>query len=56
MQVLWGKSPRGKVTDEEWEHDWPILVEENEKAKKRNPAWAYFGGLIYIEDRTYQVC
>lgn len=35
--------------------DWDKLLEMNKRALETEPIWAFFGGLLYIEDRTYQV-
>ena len=35
--------------------DMPKLLKMHEKAKKSNPTWAYFGGILTIEGRKYQV-
>ena len=35
--------------------DWAQLLEMNEQALEAESTWAFFGGLLYIEDRTYQV-
>lgn len=57
MQVLSGwQTGGGAVTQEQWEADYPILLERHKKALKSSPTWAFFGGTITIENRTYQVC
>jgi hypothetical protein len=41
--------------DDQIAGDWEQLLEMNEQALKAEPTWAFFGGLLYVEDRTYQV-
>lgn len=44
------------ITQEEWEKDYPVLLEKHRKLCKGPSLWEFFGGTISIEDREYQVC
>ena len=43
------------LTTEEIKKDWEVLEEKNRRAKKEDPMWEFFGGVITIGDREYQV-
>lgn len=42
-------------THEQLVADWPRLLEQHREALRTQPTWAFFGGVITIEGREYQV-
>jgi hypothetical protein len=44
-----------KESLEQTRRDWPRLLKEHKKALRTQPTWAFFGGVITIEGREYQV-
>lgn len=43
------------IDPEQYHADYRKLEKMHEEAKKKTPTWAFFGGVLTIEDRVYQV-
>lgn len=44
------------VSPEQIQADYPKLKEIHAKAMKSDPLWEFFGGVLSIDGREYQVC
>lgn len=56
MQVIHAVHDDGRqISKEQFHQDLPKLKELHKNALKKEITWEFFGGLLYIEDREYQV-
>ncbi len=56
MRILdaWEKDHK-PVKPEQVKADLPRLQAEHDKACKQDPTWQFFGGILTVEQRQYQV-
>lgn len=50
MKIIWTNA-----TPEQQKMDRKDLIEANKKARKSSPTWDFFGGVLTVNDRKYQV-
>lgn len=55
MTVISGHQNGQPVDADTYKKDYPQIVKKHKAALKREPTWSMFGGVIHIEDRSYQV-
>jgi hypothetical protein len=55
MRILAVVAPNREVSKQEVEKDMPELERRHREALKKHVTWKYFGGVLYLGDKSYQV-
>ena len=56
MNVITAKDSNGnELTLDQIKADWAALLVKHEQAKKEDPTWSLFGGVLTVNGHEYQV-